>query len=338
MNNVEKTQVVTSYTEMVSATNAVGSSKKGSLKWAENLRLEAQALVKHIQRSYLRLAELIYTVWDSHTDDDPTKPPLYEAWGYKTLAEWGRQELGIEERRLSFLKRVHYVLHVKLKGIDPAVHKRLTALPYSKMRELSSVLTTKNAEGWVEVGETTSYGKLLPKVTEYRRLCMDEVQRKVEAGTVDPREVTKRKAITQSGGAVPVPGADASRPPMRGFRCRLYEDQERLVNQALEASAAFSGSEGVGHNLTLMCMDFLATHGGARPGSASFQGYLEMLERHFDVKMVAFESLLPPEMEKRAPEMLYGGEYLGKILGARADRHNPERPCEDIEIDAEEVS
>jgi hypothetical protein len=57
----------------------------GSEEWSDKLRRKARDLAGRINRDYMDLGEILYTVWDTPVDGDRQKPPIYTSWGYESF-------------------------------------------------------------------------------------------------------------------------------------------------------------------------------------------------------------------------------------------------------------
>jgi len=323
------------YLRLFETSTAVKQSEPGSIEWADSVRGEAVALARHVQSAYIRLSHLVYTVYGSHIDNDPHKPPLYIHWGYESLQDWAEKELGFHPRKTHYLKQIHHVLFVVLKDMDPELRERLCDLDFSKVREVVGVLTLDNALQWAILGEQHNYATFSRKITEYRglvRQAMVKHQRDEESREETQKALAKesrREAApaqqvpsrfrvpdpTQAPGVdVPDPDPPEEKREHRGFY--LYPLDLKIVDKAIEVSEAISGSTVKSHNLGLICMDFLATNGAALPGTESLIHYFSNLDRIFGIKTVVFENRLPTGSMGRPPELYYGAPHLTELIDA----------------------
>jgi hypothetical protein len=103
--------------------NLVSKSPIGSEEWSDKLRRKARDLANRINRDYMVLGEILYTVWDTPVGGDPKKPPIYTAWGYESFSDYAEQELNVNRRTAEHLRRIYYVLEVELRGLEPLLRK-----------------------------------------------------------------------------------------------------------------------------------------------------------------------------------------------------------------------
>jgi len=92
---------------------------------------------------------------------------------------------------------------------------------------------------------------------------------------------------------------------MQNFNCRLFGDQIETVNLAMKRSAELSNSDKVGHNLSLICLDFIATNDFKFSNELQRLRFLAKFERLFNYKMI----LVDPD----AGEVVYGIQTLEQL-------------------------
>lgn len=305
----------------------------GTQVWQDAVREGAKHKVQDLQRTYIQLGAFIASVATTRVDDDPTKPFVFTAWGYKNIYEYCEAELGLHQRKVDFLRRIYSVLFEDLTNLDNSVREQLVALDYAKVRELVSVLTEGNAQEWVEIAQTHNYTDFSKKVTEYRIKCKAKAKEAEEAGLLpDPaksgKDAGKSKTQTriETGAAIVGPPSvagvltteeAAAAEDEKGERMSLwlYEEQAKVVNIAMNVASNISNTppEKKGQLLQLICADYLATTGAAKPGTESFINYLEILEGIFGVQLVAFDLQHATE-----PKVLAGGSHLKTLAEMRA--------------------
>ena len=69
----------------------------------------------------------------------------------------------------------------------------------------------------------------------------------------------------------------------------LYKDQREIITQALQRAEELSGSPKQGHNLTLVCTDFLATNSFKKSTLSQRLSYLAKLEKALGLQLIAFD-------------------------------------------------
>ena len=266
----------------------LGKSPIGSEEWGDRLRRKARDLATRINREYMDLGEILYTVWDTPIDGDRKKSPIFTSWGFMTFSEYAEQELNLNRRTAEHLRRIYYVIEVELRGLDIQLRRRLINLGRSKARELVRVLNLQNAEEWISVAERVSYKDLLAAIKQ-----------KLE-------EAELSEAINGPPDQVPVPEAEQE---VKRLQFALFPEQNDNVKLALSRAKELSLSEKTGHNLDLICTDFLATN-DFRKGSDQrmwkrfLSKYEDMMKMHIVV------------IDPKTNQIWYGAEKLKAFVEA----------------------
>ena len=259
--------------------------------WAKKMRKEAKELSSHIETGYMELGRILYQVWDIPVDFDKKNLPTYKAWGFDTFAEYAEQELGLHRRKAERLRRIWEILEYRLVGMEPSVRERLVKLGWSKVRELArdDILSLDNVIQWVELGETASYPELLASISRF----LQEKEAKMLESAVN--------GVTVESSSVPDPPVPQ---PEKLFweHFALYEDQAANIRAALKRAEELSHSEKKGHNLDMICLDFLATNDFRRGDDAQRRRYIAKMEQALGVKLIA----LDPTTE----DVIYGMDTL----------------------------
>lgn len=294
---------------------------RGSEEWATKVRREARGLSKQIDKAYIELAEMLYTIYDTPAFNDGSQAPVYTAfWGYSSFPEYVQEELGIHPKRAQRLMRIWYKLGIKLADLDGDIKKRIVALGFSKVRELVRVLTYKNAHSWVERAEQLSYLKLCKTIEKaIAERDLRDAQRAAEAGINgsnptparehedgDPSDYStapSESSFDEEEEDLPVPDIKPEEITRKSFE--FYPDQLATVEQALQRSAQLSNSDKRSHNLSLICLDFLATNDFAKADETQRLRFLQKFEKLLGYKLI----IVDPE----ADEVVYGIDTLTKL-------------------------
>lgn len=157
-----------------------------------------------------------------------------------------------------------------------------------------------------DAGLVEGLSELAAELDVRNEVSASEEAEEVEEGAPEPlaRRGPKLKVPTQKAGAI----EPQELSPSKRLNFRLYEEQHEIVERALTVSSVISESDRQGHNLMLICMDFLATNGGAVPGTKSFQRYLYNLEQIFGVRLIAIDSKNEPH------HLVYGDDAMGRFV------------------------
>lgn len=284
--------------------------KPGSKSWATKVRKKAKELMQTLDTGYMDLARLLYQVYDIPVDGDPQRAPVYTLWGHSSFGEYAEKELGIAQRKAERLRRIWWVLEVQLGGMDTEIKSRVVALGYSKVRELIRVLTIRTAKEWVDLAETTSFRQLCRHIDDHlaaERVGKAVADAEVAAGGADPSDFSNEGApeppeddSEPEPEEPPVPRPDTS--GIKQERFDLYPDQQATVEQAIYKASELSNSNFRGHNLSLICLDFLATNDFMGQDMDKRLRYIAKLEKTLGLRLVAIDA--------EAKDIVYGVEAL----------------------------
>jgi len=270
----------------------------GTRPWAQRQRKRAKELSAELDLGYMELARILYQLRDTPAADDPRRGPVYTSWGYSSFGEYVEAELGINEKKAERLRSIWFTLEVQLRDMDPKLKERIVNLGLGKVRELIRVLTMRNAEQWIEIAEKTSYRGLLREVKdEKRRQGIEEAI--LTSGVENAPEIAQESRSDES----PLPLIPPSEAEEGEFKRKTFSfapTQMANVLLALQKSSELSGSEKDGHNLDLICTEFLATNDilAGDTDLARKIRYVAKLERALRIKLVAID----PETD----EVCYG--------------------------------
>jgi hypothetical protein len=242
--------------------------------WTDNqiqkYREDTKTLATEIDSGYMRLAERLYQIFDVPCPGDPSGRFLYQIWNFSEIGEYVENELGIHRKKAQRLRGIWYRLGVELSGMDPAIRARIIALGFGKVRELVRVLTVQNAAEWLDRAENSNYETLVNAIRVYLQNLEADRMKAAEEGK-DPETVETE-----------VPPAE-----VKSYTTfALFEEQQKVVDAALTRASELSGSEKPGHNLTLICTDFLATNDFLTGDQKQKLLYLAKLERLLGVRLV----------------------------------------------------
>jgi hypothetical protein len=220
----------------------------GSEEWCKRIRKKARNVAREWEQTYLVMAELLYTIYDTPVGGDRKNIPVWQAWGYTNFGDYVEDELGIHRKKAQRLRHIWWRLAADdLKTLDPELRKRLIALGMSKVRELLRVLTPQNAEKWIDMAENGPFTGL-------------------DAAIAKALEVASHKAAVHGETDVDAEGSNGSVEPPAGsetaayLRFALYPEQYGNVMLALKRASEMCQSDKRGHCLDMICTDFLATN------------------------------------------------------------------------------
>ena len=258
-----------------------GTVCPGTETWAEGVRENAKSLAGSLDEGYMELARLLWAIYDTPIDGDSKNGPIYTKWGYAAFGDYVEQELGIHKKKAQRLRSVWYNLEIRLgTSLDPELKQRVVALGFSKVRELVSVLSAKNAEAWVSKAEELSYPKLCVSIRKYKE--DREAYQAGKDGSAEGEGTIFEEGINEGGGGSgdgepaavdsvlgqpleyepPVPDYESSDLTQEHFS--FYPEQHDIVKQAISTAQKLSNSSVKSNNLHLICLDYLATNGDGK--------------------------------------------------------------------------
>ena len=305
-------------------------SKVGSRLWAQRLRSQARKISKALDTGYMDLAKILYTVWDTPVDGDKKNRAVFTLWGYDTFGEYAEGDLNIEQKQAERMRKIWGVLNVQMK-IPTSLRKQIVALGISKVRELVRVfgadpnLTKRKVEMWVKAGEKHSYtvltGMINKAIDELKLLSDNKSDDDEPNDGEDVADVTvtddddygppqgKPGEDKPKGKAPVATGSDSGLPdpdPLEFQHFPLYPEQNEMVKAALKRAEELSGSDKRGHNLTLICTDFVTTNDffTGKPKKTK-QRMLQKIEKTLGIRLIA--------LEESDQSVLYGQEILKEI-------------------------
>lgn len=272
----------------------------GSVPWSNKIRRRAKNLAKAIDTGYLEMAEILWAVYDTPVDNDPNKGPVFHSWGYASFGEYAEIELGLSKRRAERLRQIWMHYEVRLKGrLDRRLKQRLYALGWSKVREIATIVTPENAEKWLELAEKSTYVALQQESRKFRAR-VEELRKLKEGGQDVPEDFLDEENLLNQVNVDP----DDIKYKTKVFA--LAPDMQDNVEAALERASQLSHSKSSSRNLSLICMDFLATNDFKKSDdSENALRYLNRLEQNLNLKIIATD----PD----TGEVVYGMMTLEKL-------------------------
>ena len=284
--------------------------EEGSVEWCNKLRERARKLVQERDMGFLELGEILYRVTTTPLDGDSKNPDICTLWGYQDIGEWADKELGIGRRTAERYRYIWKFLEITLEGKLPmSLRHRYTAIGYSKAYNLAKVITLENAEGWIEMGEELSYKDLQAAIS-------DAIQRQRVIEAEEERKAAEDEAL----GEERAPTKRRPDPPalsklvahFRSKHFRLAPEQFDNVDLALTRANELTQTGKSGHNLDMICTDFLSTNQFRSPGVAVSDMYLTYLvkfERIFGKWIVV--------VDPKSHQIEYGIDALKKVAGVQ---------------------
>jgi len=255
---------------------------------AENeLRDQIRQYVKRIEATYWDLAQGLYDVYDgvpggyralvkgqgSRTE----RKELFKKWGYENFGDYCEKEVGIRKRTAENLRYAYYWFGVKL-NLPDEILSLLQSLGRSKVYQLAGFVSEDNVTIWID---------------KARELTHDELKKAVkQARIASAGKGVDGEESDQSGNLLEGPKDKEELPKpeeMHTMQTCLYEGQWKTYQAALERAKSLSGSDKIGHNVELICQDFLTNNDFGKDAKKDRVTFLTKVERMLGVHLVGID-------------------------------------------------
>ena len=283
---------------------------------AENdLREKAKSLCKNIQISYWELGQCLYDVYDGvpggyrgllGAGARTERRALFSKWGYGSFAEYVDKELGLMKRSAENLRYAYYWFEIRL-NLPKETKDKVKGLGRSKVYQLSGVVDENDIETWVEKASQMTHEDLkksLQVVKAQKSQRHDDIENE---GLKGLDEIGER-----SGDETPVPMPEE----IHQFHTSLYKGQWDIIQSAIDRAKGMSGSDRIGHNLELICQDFLMNNEFGQTPDVDVKQYVNKTEKRLGIKLIGID------MKSGRP--VYGGDLLWKLVQERIETEKAE--------------
>lgn len=265
----------------------------------QSLRLRAKNLVNQIEHTYWELGECLYSVYDglpggyrdlmSGDGSRAKRKELFKKWGYKNFGEYCEKEIGIRKRSAENLRYAYYYFEIRL-HLPKEIKEQIKALGRSKVYLLAGVVTEDDVVSWIDKARVMTFEMLKEEIKKVRR---DNSDSELEGQYA-------QDAISGVKEELPKPEE------LHTVQAGLYDTQYSTWEEALNRAKNLSGSEKVGHNLELICQDFLSNNEFKNKKEDDKIAYLVKTERLLGVALIAID----PETGKP----VYGSDLLWRMI------------------------
>ncbi len=214
---------------------------------AEEAIAEVTALLNAADENYFRLGGFLSTIQiNKH----------YKAAGFEGFNEFVETVYGMKRRKAEYLIQIYDKL------IDSGVPwSKVKDVPWTKLRELASILTLKNADEWVQTALTSTV------------LQLQEAIKKAKAGTLPTSGIT--------------PDSEPSK--VTTFNVKVHADQKLRIEEAIKKARAEAATDYDGVALEAICLNYLAGGNVTKPVSLK-----SVLEQHTAEEILAeLEGVFP---------------------------------------------
>lgn len=279
----------------------------------KELRIRTKSLVKQVETTYWDLAQCLWEVFDgvpggyrallSGDGAMATRRSLFEKWDYASFEEYCEKEVGIKKRTGQNLRYAYYWFEISL-TLPRELKEQIRDLGRSKVYILSGFVNQDNVMSWVEKAKEMTTGELKKAVRAANAAL------KAGASSNDPEEGDQDDyaASDEKESDEKVPPAPDE---MHTLHFSLYKPQFETWTSAFEQASKMSKSDKQGHNLEMICQDFLSNNDFSKEGEETVSLYLAKMERRLGVKLIAVDH------STGAP--VYGAALLWMLVKARAE-------------------
>lgn len=236
-------------------------------KYAE-FRDKAIELKDRTEKCYWEFGMLLKEIHDGD---------MYRAWEYDTWTQYVDEELEIGLRTVQMYIRLQNWFQELPSNIQGWIQK----LGWTKARYLVGVVTTENAGEW--------RNRLANKTVKQIEEMMDAAK-KGESGD------------SSGGGDGEGSGESSQEEKPKPKRFSLYSAQMENVERALNRASEITESDKEGHNLDMICLDFLANNTHLK----DMQDYLKGVERATGYGILVYD--------EKEDALVYGDDLLARIM------------------------
>jgi hypothetical protein len=207
---------------------------------------------KNIDEQFRNVAKLLFVVYERS---------LFTRWGFKNFEEYTNSDLGFSYRKANYLIKIWdwYTNHVSRQDVMDAIWQEIG---WTKAKEMVGIITDDNADEWLEKARTMNAIELAETCRKYL------------------------KALQGGDGGGENTGANET--PDKTLSFKLTPSQKANVDEAIALASKASSSEKKGHNLDLICTNFIATNAESITRDAA--DFLGTVEKQYGFQILAVRS------------------------------------------------
>lgn len=254
----------------------------------DELREEARNLVHEIESKYWDLGRVLYDVYDgvpggyralmkgkgSATD----RVELFRKWGYSGFGEYCEQEVGIRKRTAENLRFAYYWFAIQ-QGMPKEVIDELISVGRSKVYLLAGVADLSNITLWIDKAKNLTFEDLKKAISTAKAVAASKSK-----DSEEPDQGSNKASSKKEDKSKPLPKPEE----MTTFQAGLFDSQKEVCDAAFERAQGLSRSEKKGHNMTLICQDFLANNDFDDP-KKDIGKYLSKISRRLGLLIIAVD-------------------------------------------------
>jgi hypothetical protein len=207
---------------------------------------------------------------------------IFHHWGYSSWERYVQTELNMSERTTQYLMSMYHYFEEKIwrelpeetiKEKKPELIAKIRELGWTKARTLVDVVTVEDADQWISKAKLMSTTEL---------------------------ESHTRKALNDAA------GIEKPVEPMQNKSFRVSEDQSKSVEEALELAGKSLSSDKRGHQLSMVCQDYVATNMAQEDeGRDHMSRYFDKAGALYGVRLIA--------VDRETGKIVYGKNMFDRM-------------------------
>jgi hypothetical protein len=301
--------------------NTVGTkvSEDELLKAENQLRNEAKTIVREISSRYWDLGRILYDVYDGvpggyralvrGEGSMKNRTSLFEKWGYKTFGDYCDKEVGIQKRTGENLRFAYYYFAVQLEMPDSVINELVT-VGRSKVYLLAGVATKDSIGLWIEKAKELTFEELKKAIKAAKSVGAaknddNEERDQDQTSMFDDGKPDEKSESSLADISKPLTKPDMTTTVQLG----LYPEQMETWQSAFQKAQSLSGSEKIGHNLELICQDFLANNDFSKIKDKDRSAYIHKMEKRLGVLIIA--------IDPNTGKPVHGRDLLHRMMSAK---------------------
>ncbi len=248
-------------------------------RW-DKVRKEILAIRDQIEHGFVDYARLLA---EAHEKE------FFRKWGFETFDAYCIEELDTHYRKAMYMVDIWKTVEtLKLNA------KEVAELGWTKMKDLATVITKKNAAGWMKKAAKMSTRELTEAVKKVRR------------------KDTKGKDL----------------PVITTMTLRMGQSEAEIVNEAIGQAKKLCESENEVVALEMICQDWMMER-GAHPERTSLKAHVAYLEAVYGVKITHKDAPKKKAKPKASPKAA-AKKAAAKKKGKDKDKAEEAASIEDL--------
>lgn len=296
-------------------------SEEDLLKAETQLRNEAKTLVREISHKYWDLGRVLYDVYDgvpggyralmSGGGSMRSRTSLFEKWGYKNFGDYCDQEVGIQKRTAENLRYAYFYFAIQQELPEPAVSELIT-IGRSKVYLLAGLATRDSIGIWVEKAKELTFEELKKVVKAAKAVAAGK---NIDTEELDQEQTSMFDDSRPSSEQKPT-GNNTAKPLQKPeewhtVSAQMADSQYETWQTAFKKAQSLSNSEKVGHNLELICQDFLSNNEFGKIKDKDRSAYIAKMERRLGVLVIA--------IDPNSGKPIHGRDLLHRMMNAKEE-------------------